>query len=78
MSSSTKPLQNINEDSPLQDTCDKTPSSEENEEYDEENNKDNESATVHIDQDSTHISLSACNYDHSLINYLQTHPLTTE
>jgi hypothetical protein len=33
-------------------------------------------ATVHIGQDSSHISLSACNYNHSLFNYLKTHPLT--
>lgn len=35
-----------------------------------------ESATVHIGQDSSYISLSACNYNHLLINYLKTHPLT--
>jgi hypothetical protein len=38
--------------------------------------QDDHDATVHIDQDSSLISISACNYDHSLINYLQSHPLT--
>lgn len=40
--------------------------------------KMNESATIIIAQDSSHISLSACNYDHLLLNYLKNHPLTKE
>lgn len=84
--SKTKPLQNINENTTIDETVtmekpeDKTPSDEgtsDEIEEDEDQNKDNESATVHIDHDSSHISLSACNYDHSLLNYLQSHPLTS-
>ncbi|KAI6177498.1 Hosl-1 [Aphelenchoides bicaudatus] len=79
---STKPLQNINENAKMEEDTSKEnnekaeqpePANEEN----DENDADTESATVHIDQDSSHISLSACNYDHTLLNYLQSHPLTT-
>ncbi|KAI6202938.1 hypothetical protein M3Y94_00499000 [Aphelenchoides besseyi] len=42
----------------------------------EEQRKDNENATVYVNCDSSHISLSTCNYDQTLINYLQSHPLT--
>lgn len=79
MGTSAKPLQNINEnvEEVEEDAATPTDKSDETEEDDEEN-KDNENATVHIDQDSSHISLSACNYDHSLINYLQSHPLTMD
>ncbi|KAI6218452.1 hypothetical protein M3Y95_01165700 [Aphelenchoides besseyi] len=42
----------------------------------EEQRKDDENATVYVNCDSSHISLSTCNYDQTLINYLQSHPLT--
>ena len=78
---SAKPLQNINENATIEEIVieekpDEKSTNEETEE--EEEDKNTEGATVHIDQDSSHISLSACNYDHALINYLQSHPLTTK
>ncbi|KAI6239120.1 hypothetical protein M3Y99_00615300 [Aphelenchoides fujianensis] len=48
------------------------------EEEEQEERTDDDNATVHINRDSSHISLSTCNYEQTLINYLQSHPLTSE
>ncbi|KAI6178145.1 hypothetical protein M3Y98_00469300 [Aphelenchoides besseyi] len=42
----------------------------------EEQRGENENATVYVSRNLSYLSLSTCNYDQILIDYLQSHPLT--
>ncbi|KAI6192718.1 Hosl-1 [Aphelenchoides besseyi] len=42
----------------------------------EEQHGENENATVYVNRNPSYLSLSTCNYDQTLIDYLQSHPLT--
>ncbi|KAI6178115.1 hypothetical protein M3Y98_00466100 [Aphelenchoides besseyi] len=42
----------------------------------EEQRGENENATVYVSRNPSYLSLSTCNYDQTLIDYLQSHPLT--
>ncbi|KAI6172752.1 Hormone-sensitive lipase [Aphelenchoides besseyi] len=42
----------------------------------EEQREENKNATVYVNRSPSYISLSTCNYEQTLIDYLQSHPLT--
>ena len=67
------------EDDQFVDAAEQLEAEEEGETSEEERGvkQDRASATVHINQDARNISLSAGNYDQTLIKYLHEHPLTS-
>ncbi|KAI6192505.1 hypothetical protein M3Y96_01257000 [Aphelenchoides besseyi] len=50
------------------------PNTKESEDVEERG--ENENATVYVSRNPSYLSLSTCNYDQTLIDYLQSHPLT--